>query len=201
MPASSSTTRPRDPGRRVVELRGQGHTPDAIRAHLREQGYPEATIRNAVPGVEARPRKTKAAPAAVEPASTPVDTPAPAAPAEPVEPAEGQPSAQGRRVSTPARSPMRMPSMSGGGDYAGAVLGIFGMALVVNYMRGGPDQVKAWMRAKFLNDAQPANAPTKGNPGTGAANIYNVHSAMTRAAYNAAHPTGAGHSLKGGPTK
>ncbi|MFD9242732.1 hypothetical protein ACFV0D_12530 [Streptomyces sp. NPDC059556] len=34
---------------------------------------------------------------------------------------------------------------------AGILLGIFGHALLVNYLRGGPGQVKAWLSNKFVN--------------------------------------------------
>ena len=31
------------------------------------------------------------------------------------------------------------------------LLGVLVWALTVNYLRGGPPQVKGWLRAKFLN--------------------------------------------------
>jgi len=36
-------------------------------------------------------------------------------------------------------------------DGAGFVLGLLAWVLTMQYIRGGPDGVKAWLRAKFLN--------------------------------------------------
>lgn len=45
-------------------------------------------------------------------------------------------------------------SRAGGGakEASGFLLGLLAYAVAVNYLRGGPDQVRAWTRAKFLND-------------------------------------------------
>lgn len=76
------------------------------------------------------------------------DRPA-AAPATSPEPAK-PPAAS----STPARAPSRtstswtswMPKEAGG-----LVLGVFLYAIGLNWIRGGPEQARAWLAAKFLN--------------------------------------------------
>lgn len=40
-----------------------------------------------------------------------------------------------------------------GDDAAGLMLAVFGFALVLAYVRGGPAGVRQWLRAKFLNEA------------------------------------------------
>lgn len=88
---------------------------------------------------------------------------------------------QDARAETPA------PTSSGGGgggggssspgvvdDGAGFVLGLLSYALVLAYLRGGTEGVRAWLRAKFLNEASadlakmptpaPPSAPDLGGP-------------------------------------
>lgn len=144
------------------------------------------------PKHEARAAAHKATPEqdVPEPVSEPSPAPQPTAPS-------GGPSDSG----------LHLPAFSPGGDAAGFVLGILGMAVIVNYLHGGPDQVRAWLRAKFLNNVSAAGANTSPagvgvsnptNPTTGV-NPYDVHAAMTRAGYNTAHATApAGRSLRGG---
>ena len=83
--------------------------------------------------------------------------------------------------------------ITSGSNGAGFVLGILGMAVAVNYLHGGSTQVKAWLSAKFLNNDTGSNVSALGvpvsnptDPATGV-NPYDVHAAMNRQAYNAAH--------------
>ncbi len=46
-----------------------------------------------------------------------------------------------------------LPLANTGGGF---VLGLLGYVLVLNYVRDGKDGVKAWLRAKFLNQVGPA---------------------------------------------
>ncbi len=65
-----------------------------------------------------------------------------------------------------APAPREVPSGGGavvsraGGDVAGFLLSLIGYALVLNYLEGGPAQVRGWLAAKFLNQPyQPAVTP------------------------------------------
>lgn len=51
-------------------------------------------------------------------------------------------------------------------DGAGLLLGAFAYALFINYVRGGFPQMKAWLRAKFLNDTTGAAGPNLSTPNT-----------------------------------
>ncbi len=74
--------------------------------------------------------------------------------------------------SKPAAAPRGAPSAGGtavtraGGDVAGFLLSLIGYALVLNYLEGGPAQVRGWLAAKFLNQPyQPAtSAPSAAAP-------------------------------------
>jgi hypothetical protein len=138
--AGSKTARipadlPADPGAHVAKLRGQGMDDAQIRGALKTMGYSPASADNVAPG-QARTKR--------DPSDLPVNSsadprPAPATPA----PAATQPR------SAPPRS---MPSPDiGSGGVAGFALGLVATAVLINFMRGGPDQVKRWAKAKFLN--------------------------------------------------
>jgi hypothetical protein len=66
--------------------------------------------------------------------------------------------ARQRREERGDRAGQRTSGRPGGGagsdlvnDGAGFLLGLFVYALVLNYLRGGPDRVKGWLAAKFIN--------------------------------------------------
>lgn len=67
----------------------------------------------------------------------------------------------------------RMPNWLTGApsitDGSGLLLGMFGYALAVNFLRGGTPQMKAWVTAKFLNKTvtppPPATPVIPGGPG------------------------------------
>jgi len=44
---------------------------------------------------------------------------------------------------------------------SGFILGLFLWAVTVNYLRGGPTQVKGWFHAKFFNDPQSPTGAAK----------------------------------------
>ncbi|MFD9053284.1 hypothetical protein [Streptomyces zaomyceticus] len=98
-------------------------------------------------------RTAKKAPAPAATAATGA-TPAPAAPG--VDPAAA-PAVEPEQAPAPAPPEIPIPDAlkrGNGGAVdtgAGVVLGIFGYALLVNYLRGGPTQVKAWLSNKFVN--------------------------------------------------
>lgn len=49
------------------------------------------------------------------------------------------------------RVPSTSSTSSTGGNGAGVLLGMLGYAVLVNFLHGGPAQVRGWMAAKFLN--------------------------------------------------
>jgi hypothetical protein len=57
--------------------------------------------------------------------------------------------------SSGGRSLPSLPDLSGGGGAlqtgSGIVLGIVGYAVLLNWIRGGPSQVKGWILAKLIN--------------------------------------------------
>lgn len=65
--------------------------------------------------------------------------------------------------SAPPSPPPRNPRGGGGsgGTLGGLMLGVFGYALLVNFLRGGPKQARAWLAAKFVNSTSDTG------PGTG----------------------------------
>jgi hypothetical protein len=148
--STKAATSTRWAGKQASVLRGRGMTDAQIRAELKGAGYDAATSKAAAPA------KASPAPAPSEPAAEP-----PTAAAEP-EPAVR---------STPTG---RSAPVSVGGDTAGFALGLVATAILINFMRGGPDQVRAWGRAKFLNQtagspaaAAPVPDPNKVLPGAG----------------------------------
>jgi hypothetical protein len=87
----------------------------------------------------------------------PKSAPAPAAPSAPA-PAPGPAISAGAGTGQARRS-FPTASSSGGGA-GGFILGLVGTAVLINYMRGGTEQVKRWAAAKFLNQ-------TTADPGGG----------------------------------
>jgi hypothetical protein len=74
---------------------------------------------------------------------------------------------------TPTRPPGRPSRASGAAprasvidNGAGFLLGLFGYALLINWIRGGPGQSWAWVKAKFVNQAD----TTSHTPAQSAAN-------------------------------
>lgn len=56
-------------------------------------------------------------------------------------------------------------------DGAGFLLGLIGYALFINFLRGGPEQVRGWLSAKFLNrpyGQAPSGLHLPGTPATSA---------------------------------
>jgi len=159
-PKGAPAARPRDPGARVRELRGQGHDDAVIRDKLTAEGYPAATAQNAAPG-RAKTRKT------------PDPQPAPVEDAEPSTGTGPRPdlattetsSSSTAEGSGPSLPTFSAPSVSIPGNVSGFVLGLLGAAVLINFMRGGPQQVKAWASAKFLNQVIAAADPATGGPG------------------------------------
>ena len=58
-----------------------------------------------------------------------------------------------------SRMTLTPPKRLGSGDLGGFLAGLLAYALVLNYLRGGPEGVKGWVGAKFLN--RPYEAPAK----------------------------------------
>ncbi|MFE7413139.1 hypothetical protein [Streptomyces laurentii] len=73
---------------------------------------------------------------------------------QPNAPAAAAPAA-GQEPPAPAELPIPEALKRGNGGAmdtgAGIVLGVVGYALLVNFLRGGPSQVKTWLAAKFVN--------------------------------------------------
>jgi hypothetical protein len=78
--------------------------------------------------------------------------------------ARADPSAGGASGAAPGGTPTRppgRPSRASGAaprasvvdNGAGFLLGLFGYALLINWIRGGPGQSWAWVKAKFVNQA------------------------------------------------
>lgn len=127
----------------VGAMRKQGADDAAVREHLTAAGYPPAAVERAV----------KAKPA---PSAEPVSEPAPPAAEE---------TASGGGLSLPSVPTFSAPNL-GSGSLASFALGAVGCAVLINFMHGGPMQVKAWASAKFLNKITAAALPTvPGAPG------------------------------------
>lgn len=76
-------------------------------------------------------------------------------------PGPDQPVTEPSPTSPPAPEPDSPPapasppvfSSPGDGNLSGFALGLIATAVLINFMRGGPTQVKAWVGAKFANKA------------------------------------------------
>lgn len=164
-PAGGGSTRPRDPGRQVTKRRGEGASSDTIRAELAQAGYSDASIANAVPGQSKPKPKAKASspssPAAADSSPTSSPDSSPSSPA----PADSSPtsSSSSEDAADLAARALTLPSPSLPGSTGGFILGLLGTVLVVNYLRGGTPQVRAWFSAKFLN--RPMVTATPGSSG------------------------------------
>lgn len=116
--------------------------------------------------------KAAAAAGGGDPRLRPVPDPEPAPePAEPSPPPAGprrRRSARQTAASAAGRVgsvgvPQRVPVVGGAtvDDGAGLVLGMLAWVITVQYLRGGMPGVKAWLRAKFLNQTSGAGAGSK----------------------------------------
>ena len=101
---------------------------------------------------------TPTPPAATPSTQRPAAKKTPAAPkAPPPPPAAPAPAAAGS--SLPGTD-------AGSGGVAGFALGLVGMAVLVNFMRGGTPQVRRWFAAKFLNVTTAAGTSATAQPAT-----------------------------------
>jgi hypothetical protein len=121
---------PFDQGRATAELRRQARATGSRERQAYEAGMEEAAEREKATTVQSPGSSAQAGPEGVQRAA---------------------------RGSSVRPRPLR-----GGGvvdNGAGVVLGLFGYALVINWIRGGSGQSWAWIRAKFMNQTGGPSAP------------------------------------------
>lgn len=139
------------------KLRGKGLDDDKVRESLRGLGFTRADADTAVASL---------GPTSQQPPKAPAKQPPPTAAPLPVGPSsggQGTPSFEAPDLSKLTLSPPRRPNP---GDLGGFMAGLVLYALAINYLRFGPDGVKGWLGAKFLN--RPAALGTgTGNGGQG----------------------------------
>jgi len=159
--ASASKALPYSPHAHVTKLRSQGMDNQGIRKALRDKGYDAETAQNAAPGIDEPP--PSAAPAS-SPSSGAADTPS----SSPVSDTASSSSSEyagfdaPRQRSLPERVGARLPS---GGSGSGLLLGLVLYPLALAFLRDGPGGVKAWLKAKFLNQVTyPASSGKSGLP-------------------------------------
>ncbi len=103
------------------------------------------------------------------------------------------PSTSSARPTTVSK-PVRLPS---GGGF---VLGVLAYAVVLNYLQGGPTQVRRWLAAKFVNrtgDATSASSGRSGGGGGGGKVLSGVANQATSVAAQAAgRPPSSGSPLE-----
>lgn len=102
------------------------------------------------------------------------------------------PAAAPAAPSAPAKSSSRVKPPSGGGF----VLGILAYALVLNYLQGGPTQVRRWLAAKFVN--RTGDSPS-GSGGKVSSSIANEATRVVGQAQTA-NATGTKYSTSPPPT-
>lgn len=139
---------------------------------LRGKGLSDAEVAEALRGMGYSRRDAEAA-AGITPSRTSQPQPAPAAsPAAGGGGGAGGGSSQG---ATPPGGPslaslatpdlpsptLKLPKRLDGGDAAGFAAGLLLYTLALNYLRYGPEGVKGWLRAKFLNQV-PGGQPLPG---------------------------------------
>lgn len=155
-----------------TKLDGRGKPPTGEAAQQARYEQLGTEFENPTPPAASPPPKRPAAKA-----------PAPAkAPAAPKDPPPAAPE--------PARVGSGLPGAdAGSGGVAGFALGLVGMAVLVNFMRGGTPQVRRWFAAKFLNVT--TGAPAAGGSATKAAPAALVTTAGAAATLPGTSPWGA----------